>query len=55
MSCIETDLIATVNSTNTQEDLYRKYVQSAPKVPIQTVVDGFLTLATDESRNSKYY
>lgn len=50
---VETDLISSVNTTNTKEDFFAKSVRLAPKVPIQTVVDGFLTLVTDQSRNCK--
>jgi NAD(P)-dependent dehydrogenase (short-subunit alcohol dehydrogenase family) len=50
---VETDLLASVKSEEANDDPQAKMISNSPRTALSTVVEGFLTLATDEKRNSK--
>ncbi|KAI8637049.1 hypothetical protein BD408DRAFT_437362 [Parasitella parasitica] len=51
--CVETDLLSGIKeSDNTQEPFYN-VIKHSPRVSMETVVDGFLTLLTDRTRNTE--
>lgn len=50
---IETDLLPGVNASGKNEEPFYNVIKHSPRVPMETVVEGVLTLLTDKMRNSK--
>lgn len=52
---VETDLLASINAKDAEEeDPMPKLIRASPRTALSTVVEGFLQLTTDETRNSKF-
>jgi hypothetical protein len=50
---VETDILASVSSEGADKDPQAKMTRNSPRTALSTVVEGFLTFAADENRNSK--
>lgn len=50
---IETDLLPGLNASEENEEPFYNVIKHSPRVPMETVVEGVLTLLIDKTRNSK--
>ncbi|GAN02009.1 15-hydroxyprostaglandin dehydrogenase [NAD(+)]-like isoform X1 [Mucor ambiguus] len=50
---VDTDLLATVKTTDNQEEPFYNVIKHSPRVPMKTVVEGVMTLFTDTERNTE--
>ncbi|KAI9344703.1 hypothetical protein BD770DRAFT_414123 [Pilaira anomala] len=50
---IDTDMTAFANQSNFEKKPYSKVISDAPHAKMETLVEGFMTLITDKSRNTQ--
>lgn len=46
-------MTAFATQSNFEKNPYSKVISDAPRAKMETLVEGFMTLITDKSRNSK--